>query len=182
MRVVARYALHIPTAARLQLALRQRANNINMRADSLPGAEVFLSVNDAALCEHETETQGSHHAATALAYVEAVAGVAFAVDVNLGSTFKYIKDDLIVKISMDGHRVSSTLMDHGRRHSKIDRIHESNGGRLMIRRFLFAELHKSKHECGCQYRRFTDVVPQLMESPILCSRTNLRILERSWSL
>lgn len=57
-----------------------------MRANGLPGANVFLSVNESALQEHGTETE-TDDPNYALAYVESVPGAAFAVNINLDPTF-----------------------------------------------------------------------------------------------
>jgi hypothetical protein len=75
-----------------------------MRANGLPGATVFLSVNDSALHEHETEieTDDPNHA---LAYVESVPGAAFAVNIILDPTFQYRSGDLKADIYMDGTRM-----------------------------------------------------------------------------
>ena len=80
-----------------------------MRAAGLPDANVFPCVNDSALHEHGTETQtdDANHSATALAYVEAVAGAAFAVNVNLDPAFQYCSGDLKVTIYKDGTRMRS---------------------------------------------------------------------------
>ena len=116
---------------------------MKMRADGLPGANVFLSVHGSALLEHGTETEAhdSNHAVTALAYVEAVAGAAFAVNITLDPAFQYRSGDLQAEIHMDGTRMRSKVMDLkiGNQSAKVDRIRERNGGQTLTRRFLFAE-------------------------------------------
>ena len=114
-----------------------------MRADGLPGANVFLSVNNNALNEHgaETESHDPNNAVTALAYVEAVAGAAFAVNITLDPAFQYRSGDLQAEIHMDGTRMRCKVMDLkiGNQSAKVDRIRERNGGQTLTRRFLFAE-------------------------------------------
>jgi hypothetical protein len=129
-----------------------------MRADSLPGANVFLSVNDSALQEHGTETHNSSNAVTALAYVEAVAGAAFAVNIALDSAFQYRNGDLKIDIYMDGARMRFKCMElsNGVRSAKVDKLYETNGGQNMIRRFLFAEHQTSMCRClDCSYNTLT---------------------------
>jgi len=120
-----------------------------MRSDGLPGADVFLSVNGSALPEYGTETEAhdTNQGVKALAYVEAVAGAAFAVNVTLDPTFQYRSGDLQAEIYMDGARMRSTVMElSGRSQSaKVDRLHERKGGHRTTRRFLFAEHQTSMH-------------------------------------
>jgi hypothetical protein len=115
-----------------------------MLVDGLPGANVFLSVDDAALHEHETESHSSEHAVNALAYVEAVAGAAFAVNINLDYAFKYRKDDLIIEVYVDGARIKSNVVARGTRYAKIDKVHVTSS---TIRRFMFAEHQTSMRRC-----------------------------------
>lgn len=129
-----------------------------MRADGLPGANVFLSVNDSALREHETETHDSNNAVTALAYVEAVAGAAFAVNITLDSAFQYRDGDLKIDIYMDGVRMRFKFIElsNGVKSAKVDRLYETNGGLNTIRRFLFAEHQTSMRRClGYSYYSLT---------------------------
>jgi len=121
-----------------------------MRADGLPGANVFLSVNDSALREYETETHDSNNAVTALAYVEAVAGAAFAVNITLDSAFQYSNGDLKIDIYMDGARMRFKFIElsSGVKKAKVDRLYETNGGQNTIRRFLFAEHQTSMRSCS----------------------------------
>jgi hypothetical protein len=122
-----------------------------MFANSLPGGNVFLSVNGYALHEYESEmgTSDSKHTVTSLAYVEAVVGAAFAVNVSLDPAFGYSSDDLKIDVHMDGNCIRSKYMDlsKGRRSAKVDRVHEASGGQRVIRRFLFAEHQTSEHGC-----------------------------------
>ena len=114
-----------------------------MRADGLPGASVFLSVNGSALHEHGTETE-TDDPNYALAYVESVPGAAFAVNISLDPTFQYRSGDLKADIYMDGTRMRSKYLNlsDSSRSFKVDKIHD---GRRTIRRFLFAEHQTSMH-------------------------------------
>ena len=121
-----------------------------MRADGLPGANVFLSVNDSVLHEHGTEVENCdpNHAVTALAYVESVPGATFAVNIILDPAFQHRSGDLRADIYMDGTRMKSKIMvDVSRRPQsvKIDNIHEVKHGQDVIRRFLFAEHQTSMY-------------------------------------
>ena len=116
-----------------------------MRADGLPGANVFISVNRSALHEHASESHTSDHPVTALSWVEAVAGAAFSVDINVESNFDFLKHDLRVDVRLDGAAMRSKVLHHssGSQRLKIDRIYEATGGQHTMRRFLFAEHHTS---------------------------------------
>lgn len=115
-----------------------------MRANGLPGANVFLSVNESALQEHGTETE-TDDPNYALAYVESVPGAAFAVNISLDPTFQYRSGDLKADIYMDGTRMRSKYLNlsDSSRSVKVDKIHD---GKRTIRRFLFAEHQTSMHD------------------------------------
>lgn len=114
-----------------------------MRANGLPGANVFLSVNESALQEHGTETE-TDDPNYALAYVESVPGAAFAVNITLDPTFQYRSGDLKADIYMDGTRMRSKYLNlsDSSRSVMVDKIHD---GKRTIRRFLFAEHQTSMH-------------------------------------
>jgi len=122
-----------------------------MRAEGVPGANVSLSVNGSALHEHEVEPENPdpNNAVTALVYVEAVAGAAFAVNITTDSAFRYRNGDLQIKIYLDGARVRSKVMElsNGVQSATVDRLYETNGGQNTSRRFLFAEHQTSKRGC-----------------------------------
>ena len=115
-----------------------------MRANGLPGANVFLSVNESALQEHGTETE-TDDPNYALAYVESVPGAAFAVNISLDPTFQYRRGDLKADIYMDGTPMRSKYLNlsDSSRSVKVDKIHD---GKRTIRRFLFAEHQTSMHD------------------------------------
>lgn len=151
-----------------------------MRADGLPGASVFLSVNGSAIHEHGTETE-SHdpeNAVTALAYVEAVAGAVFAVNITLDPAFQYHSGDLQAEIHMDGTRMRSKVMDLsiGSQSAKVDRIRERNGGQTMTRRFLFAEHQTSMRRGRVHQSTVTDIIPQPTTCPTPRSKVNSNAL------
>ena len=120
-----------------------------MRANGPPGANVFLSANDSALREHETETEDSNIAVTALAYVEVVAGAAFAVNIILDSAFQYCNGDLKIDIYMGSVRMRFKVIElsNGVQSAKVDRLYETNDSQNTIRRFLFAEHQTIMRRC-----------------------------------
>ncbi len=115
-----------------------------MRANGLPGANVFLSVNESALQAHGTDTE-TDDPNYALAYVESVPGAAFAVNISLDPTFQYRSGDLKADIYMDGTRMRSKYLNlsDSSRSVMVDKIHD---GKRTIRRFLFAEHQTSMHD------------------------------------
>jgi len=110
------------------------------------GIEVHLKVNGEYLPESAAET-GECPAGVATkvsAYVEATSGCTFSVDLRFRSFFHHRRDDIDCRVFVDGQRTESSVASPRKhKHTIIEGSRSSTGGRWVLRRFMFADLHTS---------------------------------------
>jgi len=123
-----------------------------MRANFIPGVEVTIRVANTALTEYEDGDNTGlelEAAKTAAAYIEAVPGANFKVELKLNASFPYTEDHLNCEVYADGTWVVGGVIDLTRPRPLgwavfLEGSVENVDGGAVLRRFQFAEHQMSE--------------------------------------
>lgn len=157
-----------------------------MRATFLSGTEVTVRVANSALQEYDVDDSSLETAKTAAAYIEAVPGANFVIEVKLAPSFPYTKDCVECQLYIDGNWVCGELIDLTKVKSRgrtlhLDGCEENINGGAVLRRFTFAEHQASKYGGSGGGVGATNHNPQPTEPPEARARTSSPSWARSRS-
>ena len=117
-----------------------------MRIDCLPGVSVTIRVDGRDLLEYNTDEVDEDDNTVSSAFVEALPGANFSVELILGKTFPYKRNDLSFDVHLDGAWARGLVLDlDNNKNGQPGTINgvvteDRNGSTMKI--FVFAE-HKT---------------------------------------
>jgi hypothetical protein len=111
-----------------------------MRAACLPSTTVTVTVNGHAPQELQQTEIGSGDDKGASAFIESVAGAAFAVQVDLEEGLKHYHGSIESTIYLDGRSMGGFVVDlrDGKQSANMSGVHENSSDGIGFRRFTFA--------------------------------------------